>query len=368
MTAHGLPNEKATTLDNLALNNGPTDGVSQTATSPPTSVLVTLAAAGRNPTDILIPTQAGTDGDSGIGILVAKGGSASGGETSSPLAGGPPADGSHLVAGTQAPGVIGGAVFATPWADAEAPLGEGDLVIITAGSPATEERKVEQHTEGMQRGATFDDFKKAQPTGKFALSETRPATLEELAIAIHNAERDNGGKKFKRIIILSHAGGPDASPSIQLGGGPKLQAGGNIPDSLKNEVDNALEPTGILIFGSCGYYYEEIIVKRFIVDGKTITTEDFRRRDPAKIPADKAYQLAWIVRLTALAGAFGHAVYADPSRSWPSARPEDAGSVRRTLDSKPQSVPKGTIPQGPVPYVNEKRIGIGPDGRRLTNR
>ena len=60
-----LPSEKATALDNLAENNGPTDGVSQTATAPPTSVLVTLAAAGRNPTDILIPTQAGTDGSGG---------------------------------------------------------------------------------------------------------------------------------------------------------------------------------------------------------------------------------------------------------------------------------------------------------------
>jgi hypothetical protein len=64
-TAHGLPTEKASALDNLALNDGPTDGVSQTATAPPTSVLVTLAAAGRNPTDILIPTQAGTEGASG---------------------------------------------------------------------------------------------------------------------------------------------------------------------------------------------------------------------------------------------------------------------------------------------------------------
>jgi hypothetical protein len=35
------------------------------ATAPPTSVLVTLAAAGRNPTDILIPTQAGTEGSGG---------------------------------------------------------------------------------------------------------------------------------------------------------------------------------------------------------------------------------------------------------------------------------------------------------------
>jgi hypothetical protein len=65
ITAHGLPIEKADDLSDLALNYGPTDGVSQTSTSPPTSVLVTLAAAGRNPTDILIPTQAGTEGSGG---------------------------------------------------------------------------------------------------------------------------------------------------------------------------------------------------------------------------------------------------------------------------------------------------------------
>ena len=65
MTAHGLPTEKATALGNLAENAGPIDGVSQTSTAPPTSVLVALAAAGRNPTDILIPTQAGTEGSGG---------------------------------------------------------------------------------------------------------------------------------------------------------------------------------------------------------------------------------------------------------------------------------------------------------------
>ena len=59
MTAHGLPLEKATALHNLAQNDGPDDGVSHISTSQPTSVLVTLAAAGRNPTDITIPTQAG---------------------------------------------------------------------------------------------------------------------------------------------------------------------------------------------------------------------------------------------------------------------------------------------------------------------
>ena len=65
MTAHGLPLEKATALHNLAQNDGPDDSVSHTSTSQPTTVLVTLAALGRNPTDITIPTQAGSEGSGG---------------------------------------------------------------------------------------------------------------------------------------------------------------------------------------------------------------------------------------------------------------------------------------------------------------
>ncbi len=65
MTAHGLPAEKATALHNLAQNDGPDDGVSHTSTAQPTSVLVAFAALGRNPTDILIPSQAGTEGSGG---------------------------------------------------------------------------------------------------------------------------------------------------------------------------------------------------------------------------------------------------------------------------------------------------------------
>jgi hypothetical protein len=99
MTARGLPSEKATTLANLAVNNGPDNGVSQTSTAPPTSVLITLAAVGRNPTDILIPTQAGTEGSGGDDEDddVAGGGSASGEMTFSALAGGGGEAGSQLV-------------------------------------------------------------------------------------------------------------------------------------------------------------------------------------------------------------------------------------------------------------------------------
>ena len=62
-----LVERRSQALDNMALNNGPNDGVSQTSTAPPTSVLVTLAAAGRNPTDITIPTVGGDAIDGGDG-------------------------------------------------------------------------------------------------------------------------------------------------------------------------------------------------------------------------------------------------------------------------------------------------------------
>ena len=63
-------------------------------------MLITLAAAGRNPTDILIPTQAGTEGSGGGDDEdddVAGGGSASGEMTFSALAGGGGEAGSQLV-------------------------------------------------------------------------------------------------------------------------------------------------------------------------------------------------------------------------------------------------------------------------------
>jgi hypothetical protein len=105
MTAHGLPAEMAAIvgpLGNLAQNLGPTDGVSQTATAAPTAVLVTLAAAGRNPTDITIPT-AGSEGsgeEEGDGLA----GGASPGDEFAPTGdepGGTP--GTHEVSGEPPP-------------------------------------------------------------------------------------------------------------------------------------------------------------------------------------------------------------------------------------------------------------------------
>jgi len=55
-TANGLPTQEATALGNLAENQGAPDGVSRDAPPEPSAVLVALAAAGRNPTDLTLPT------------------------------------------------------------------------------------------------------------------------------------------------------------------------------------------------------------------------------------------------------------------------------------------------------------------------
>ncbi len=56
----GLPTQAATALGNMAENTSPSDGVSRSWLPSSTSTLITLAAAGRNPTDITLPT-AGTE-------------------------------------------------------------------------------------------------------------------------------------------------------------------------------------------------------------------------------------------------------------------------------------------------------------------
>ena len=130
MTAHGLPAEKATALHNLAQNAGPDDGVSHTSTVLPTSVLVTLAAGGRNPTDITIPTQAGTEGSSGEeeedaaadgGTFAAMDEPATGGHevsSESPVSEGAKAFGASLFSNTF------GAVYRFTTGETQAALGE----------------------------------------------------------------------------------------------------------------------------------------------------------------------------------------------------------------------------------------------------
>ena len=66
-TTAGLPNQEASALGNMAQNQGPPDGVSRSAPPSPTATLTALAAAGRSPTDLTIPTVGSQAGGSGGG-------------------------------------------------------------------------------------------------------------------------------------------------------------------------------------------------------------------------------------------------------------------------------------------------------------
>ncbi len=69
-TANGLPIQEADKLTDFVQNPGSSDGVSREAAPSPTANLIGLAAAGRNPADITIPTQgtesSGEDDDDAV--------------------------------------------------------------------------------------------------------------------------------------------------------------------------------------------------------------------------------------------------------------------------------------------------------------
>ncbi len=56
MAPNGLPDQVGPNLESLPANSDPPDGVSRSAPPSPTATLTALGAAGRNPTDITLPT------------------------------------------------------------------------------------------------------------------------------------------------------------------------------------------------------------------------------------------------------------------------------------------------------------------------
>ena len=141
-TTAGLPNQEASALGNMAQNQGPPDGVSRSAPPSPTAVLTVLAAAGRNPTDLTIPTvgsQAGGSGgdspDSAVTTVTASPGGITADGTGS---GGGSANGSHESPwweGTKAFGAslwgsTGGAVYSIATGEAGTALGNRAVAIV----------------------------------------------------------------------------------------------------------------------------------------------------------------------------------------------------------------------------------------------
>ena len=91
---------------------------------------------------------------------------------------------------------------------AEQPLGPGDLVIVTGNAPGKD--------EGVADARTHSEFADMGPRKGYMVSPMQPTTIDELTLAIKNAVAANGGVPFRRIIIISHAGGAANGPSLDL--------------------------------------------------------------------------------------------------------------------------------------------------------
>ena len=183
-------------------------------------------------------------------------------------------------------------------------------MIITSGSPATDKpQDPDTVLPGAMRGSTYAEFEQKAKVKGFTLSPIQPKNQQELVKAINDALAANGGKIFKRIIILSHAGGETASPSINMkhtvtgaDGKPILVKGkpvvvevkvtaDNIIPALVVAIGNALDVEGALILGTCGYYWEAPIPNS--------NNNALRVRDPADPIIDAPFQTNWMARLSA---------------------------------------------------------------------
>jgi hypothetical protein len=134
-------------------------------------------------------------------------------------------------------------------------LGPGDLVIVSGNIP--------QGKPPASNPLQQPDFAAAGKKLGYAVSPRTPKTIAGLTAAINEAVKQNGGG-FRRIVIYSHAGGPENAPALNLSPIPndrsqrinfdasaedKTQ---HMPKPFSTAINNALKPSGILVLASCG--------------------------------------------------------------------------------------------------------------------
>ncbi len=149
-------------------------------------------------------------------------------------------------------------------------FGPGDLVIITGNSPVK-----------------FQTFEKASQTQCYTLMPRTPKTTQELIDQIRELS-NNGQMKFRRIVIIGHAGGANNGPAVSLNNDgktevrltskdfvttdPKDPTKITGPSDLSKAITGALEADGVLVIASCGYYHwtNEIDVMESTRTGKDV--------------------------------------------------------------------------------------------------
>ena len=156
------------------------------------------------------------------------------------------------------------------YTDPHTRLGPGDLVIITGNYPGADEGAVRKSgNKGpdlkQEWARTAEDFRLAsEGRNTFMLAPTNPTNFKALASAINEAVKANKGQPFRRILLISHAGGGRDTPACKLSKEPngdrlffksKSPAGErkNLPPEVAVAFANAIKSDGILVLASCGH-------------------------------------------------------------------------------------------------------------------
>jgi RHS repeat-associated protein len=128
-------------------------------------------------------------------------------------------------------------------------LGQGDLVIVTGDSPAN-----------------LKDLEGTSRRQGFTLMPGAATSLDDL-IAKLKSSSNHGQKKYRRIVIVGHAGGMEDGPSLSLdkekvrltssdfGTQDPKDRTKIVPSPLSKAITEALEEDGVLVIAACGYYH-----------------------------------------------------------------------------------------------------------------
>ena len=146
--------------------------------------------------------------------------------------------------------------------------------------------------EGVSYVAKYDEFASQGTSLGYKVAPWQPSDTFSLERAIRTALLNNKGVPFRRILVISHAGGPVNGPSLNLNserGRWNRITNGNIHGDLTSAVRAALGPNGIFVLGSCGYYYKE----------------------------DEVYRARWLTNLRRIAEDLGVTVFASPGLASP---------------------------------------------------
>ena len=259
-TANGLPDEEATALGNMAQNQGPPDGVSRDAPPSPSATLIALAAAGRNPTDLTLPTvgsEAGGSDDDEDDV-------SSDGTSAAPSSGGVTADG-------EGEGGGGGSAPGSHLTPEQARAAE--FAVMMPGDPTPAD--YEGYGPGVAK--TAKGYYINGPVNMVAGTASALYNHQQTAAAIGNALRHpiNTAAAVKEAVVAKFESGAEGQGEVLFNAaviafGPKVSGKMTVPTATAGRVGVLAQTTG----GVVALQRTVIVVgsKTFIVPAGAVAT------------------------------------------------------------------------------------------------